>query len=359
MPSTVESHIVCERTDNLDQFVLPNVHSLESRSAGRRLAQHWLVRLKLRDRFSYVREIMQRLGSHVLHSHWGDVGWLNRNLRSPNGRPLKHVVTFYGKDVNYLPTTDPRWAERYRELFRKTTAVVCEGPHMAKVLVSHGCPPWKIHVIHLGVEVEKIEFRPRTWSSGDTLRFLIAASFREKKGIPYALEAIHLLAEEGWDIAVTIIGDASEDPRSHSEKAKILATLESMGLQKRARLMGYQPHSVLMEEAYRHHIFMSPSITAADGDTEGGAPVSIIEMAASGMPVVATRHCDIPEVIRDRHSGLLAEERDPVGLYRHLQWLVQNPERWRSLASAARTHVESEFDVRKQSERLANLYRTL
>ncbi len=49
----------------------------------------------------------------------------------------------------------------------------------------------------------------------------------------------------------------------------------------------------------RHHLFLSPSVTAPDGDSEGGAPVSIIEAAATGMPVVSTTHCDIPQAVDD------------------------------------------------------------
>jgi len=75
-------------------------------------------------------------------------------------------------------------------------------------------------------------------------------------------------------------------------------------------MLGFQPHAILFEEAYKNHIFLSPSVTALDGDTEGGAPVTIIEMAATGMPIISTKHCDIPEVIKDGVTGFLANERD-------------------------------------------------
>ena len=84
------------------------------------------------------------------------------------------------------------------------------------------------------------------------------------------------------DLEIVIIGDNTLEPRSQSEKQKILQVIEKYGMQSKIRMLGFQPHCVLMNEAYKHHIFISPSVTAADGDTEGGAPVSIIEMAASG-----------------------------------------------------------------------------
>jgi colanic acid/amylovoran biosynthesis glycosyltransferase len=121
--------------------------------------------------------------------------------------------------------------------------------------------------------------------------------------------------------------------------------------------MGFQPFRVLLEEAYLHHVFLSPSVTASDGDTEGGAPVSIIEMAASGMPIVTTRHCDIPAVVIDGVTGLLADERDVDGLVQRLGWLVDNRDRWRPMLDAGRMHVEEHFDAVKQGESLAGIYR--
>jgi colanic acid/amylovoran biosynthesis glycosyltransferase len=114
-----------------------------------------------------------------------------------------------------------------------------------------------------------------------------------------------------------------------------------------------------MEEAYRHHIFLSPSVTASDGDTEGGAPVSLIDMAASGMPIVSSRHCDIPEVILDGVSGLLADERDVDGLVAHLRWLIEHPDEWRPMLDAGRRRMEKEYHAKVQGERLAEVYASL
>ncbi len=54
------------------------------------------------------------------------------------------------------------------------------------------------------------------------------------------------------------------------EKRRILDILEKNGMKSKTRLLGYQPYPVLFEQAYKHHIFLSPSVTAMDGDTEGG-----------------------------------------------------------------------------------------
>jgi len=106
-------------------------------------------------------------------------------------------------------------------------------------------------------------------------------------------------------------------------------------------------------------VFLSPSLTASDGDTEGGAPVSLIEMSASGMMVVSTTHCDIPGVVINGRTGLLAGEHDVDGLVTHLRWLIANPSQWATMRTAARAHIEAEFDARRQGERLAAIYREI
>jgi colanic acid/amylovoran biosynthesis glycosyltransferase len=143
------------------------------------------------------------------------------------------------------------------------------------------------------------------------------------------------------------------------EKRRILETIEKGKLGSKVSLPGYQPYDVMLNEARTHHVFLSPSVTAADGDTEGGAPVTIIEMAASGMMVVSTTHCDIPGVIRNGETGLLAAERDVDGLVERLEWLVANPDAWRAMQDAGREHIEAEFDARRQGERLGEVYAEL
>lgn len=354
LPAEVESHIVCETTQNLDQFHLPNIHSLSAAPRWRYCWEKGRRKLGIRNPLAFlVDQVRRHRPPQVLHSHFGEVGWGNREVAEQEG--LKHVVTFYGSDINYLPSLDQHWRGRYRALFERVDRVLCEGPHLARTVVSFGCPTEKVRVHHLGVRVDEIAFRPRVWSRAEPLRVLIAASFREKKGIPYALEALGRVQDE-VSMEITIIGDANSEPRNQIERKVILDSIKKHNLQSRVRLLGYQPYAVLCEEAYRNHIFLSPSVTARDGDAEGGAPVAILEMVATGMPVVSTKHCDIPEVIDHGRTGLLAEERDVEGLVCHLRWLIDHPEQWDRLVEAGRKLVESEFNCVLQGKRLRAIY---
>jgi len=351
----LDAQVVCERTENLDQFNVKNIHCFANEYWPVRLWDAGLRYLRFRRHLDFLVRIGKSTDAKIVHSHFGNCGWTN--LGAVRALGARHVVTFYGLDVNMLPQ-QARWRRRYIQLFSEADLFLCEGPHMAKCLVALGCPEPKIRIQRLGIQLEKIPFRPRIWQPGEPLRILIAATFREKKGIPIAIEALGKIQHE-FPIEITLIGEATHEKRSQVERENIFQKIAHHQLESRIRLLGFQPHSVLLEEAYRHHIFLSPSITAEDGDTEGGAPVSIIEMAASGMPIVSTRHCDIPDVMRPEISRFLVSERDPDAIVEVIRNMVNN---WGDLGNplaTLRNHIENEYDDKIQGERLACLYREM
>ena len=351
--NSIQFIVLTYDVENLDLFPFPNIYQADPYSrfffkAGRKLG---IERQILPPIYNVGIRTQQ---ATICHSHFGNRGWYDLILTTKH--KLKHIVTFYGFDVNMLPVKHPVWKKRYQELFARADLFLCEGPFMAKNLIHLGCPNAKVEVQRLGIEVDEIPYLPRTLDNTQELRILIAGTFREKKGIPYALEAIGILKDQFPGLTATVIGDSTKEKRSKREKQKIHEVIQQYSLQSAVRFMGFQPHSALMAEAYKHHIFLSPSVTASDGDTEGGAPVTIIEMLASGMPVVSTQHCDIPEIIGHKNSGLLAEERNVEELTEHLKWLIENPSQWSEMTRKGREHVEKNFNVHVQANKLKNIY---
>jgi colanic acid/amylovoran biosynthesis glycosyltransferase len=228
---------------------------------------------------------------------------------------------------------------------------------MGKSLSLLGCPPEKTITHHLGVQVGQIPFQPRSWTPGEPFKVLIAAGFREKKGIPYALDALARIRKD-VPLQITIIGDAEPTAASRAEKQKILERIQRHDLGSITRLLGYQPFANVRRESSEHHLFLAPSVTAEDGDSEGGAPVAVIDAAASGMPVVSSFHCDIPDVIRHGQTGWLAEERNVDAIVEAIgRWLNASPEQWLQWLTAGRRHAEQEYDAIQQGQRLAEIYR--
>jgi colanic acid/amylovoran biosynthesis glycosyltransferase len=291
----------------------------------------------------------------VLHSHFGHIGAQDVALAAHLGVP--HVVSFYGMDVHQLPYNDARWLPMYRTMFASGVHILCEGEFMRDSIIALGASPEQVHVHRLGVDVGRIRFRPRRVAQGESLHVLMASAFRPKKGIPYGIEAVAKAASH-IPIRLTIVGDAADDS-ARIEKERIEGLLARTSIGSPIRRIGFVPAAELQTVSEDHHVYLAPSVTADDGDCEGGAPVSLIEAGASGMVVVSTRHCDIPGVITDGRTGWLSDERDTDAMAAHLIRVWETRDVWEPSQIALRQHIESNFHHRIQADALIRFYQRI
>ena len=296
----------------------------------------------------------RRHGVKMIHAHFGPVGFRTLELARTLDVPL--VTTFYGYDASLLLQRDPEWYQRYSSLFEEGKLFLTEGPHMARRLTDLGCPAEKLRVHRLGIETDDYPYRPRRREEGEPLRLLMVGRFVEKKGMPDGVRAFARFLEREGEGTLTIIGDAQEYESSRATKRQLYRTVEKNGVQDRVDFRGLVSQSELRKAYYNHHVFLAPSREASRGDTEGGAPVTIIEAQASGMPVVATRHCDIPDIVQHRETGLLADERDVDVLSTHLGTLASSPDRLEEMGARGHHHIAENHDARMQGERLDQFY---
>lgn len=342
--------VVARRSANRTHFPLARVQTLADLPPPLRL---WNKAAR-RVRGFYPFQPAALRGARLLHAHFGDEGWRSLPLARRLGLPL--VTTFYGYDISELGS-DPRWRARFQALFAAGATFLVEGGHMRQTLLALGCPPEKARVQHLGVDLAALQLRPTPPPADEAIEVLTAATFREKKGIPDAVAAFAAARREEPRLRLTLIGDANpQRPDEQAIKAQLLDMIAAEGLADAVRLLGYQPLATFRAELARAHIFLHPSVTARNGDSEGGAPVAIIEAQALGVPVLSTRHADIPEVVRDGEGGFLVAEHDVPALTARLLLLAREPARWPAMARAARAHIEAEYDLARQAAALEAIY---
>jgi colanic acid/amylovoran biosynthesis glycosyltransferase len=102
-------------------------------------------------------------------------------------------------------------------------------------------------------------------------------------------------------------------------------------------------------------VLCNPSVTAADGDSEGFGMV-FTEAQAMGTPVVSHLHGGIPEAVCHGETGLLAPERDVAALATHLHRLLTDNVFWQACSRRATRWVRERFDLRKQTRLLEHIY---
>lgn len=292
---------------------------LEADFPGRRPRLERLPRLRAK---LDLLEVLHVLRPHVVHAHFGAGGMRVARECRLLGVPL--VVSFYGYD------TSPRESRGYGRLLAGATRLTVEGPALARRLVELGAERKDIDLLPLALPEWALQ-APRRGALDPSrgFRLLQVARFVEKKGVDVALSAVALLKARGRRIRFVLAGDGPLE-------AQTRALIERLGLRDEVELPGFVPHEELPALFAGCHALVQPSRTAPDGDTEGGAPAVVLEAQAQGLPVVATRHADLPTVVRHGVTGLLCEEDDGEGLAESIDLLIRSPALVRTMGEAAR-----------------------
>ncbi len=283
----------------------------------------------------------RRHGCNLLHAHFGWAACDSLSARRRLGIPL--VTSFYGRDLA------PGYADRYpyELLFEEGARFLCEGEVMASQLQTLGCCHEKIQIVKIGLDLDLFPFVAR--ARARPLIVLQAARFVEKKGIDLSIRAFAAAYRRLGPSELWLVGDGHL-------RSDLEALALRLGVASRVRFFGLVSHSELRDITRRAaHVAIQPSRRARDGDTEGGAPTVLLEMQAIGVPVVSTRHADIPSVVAQPCE--LADEGDVHGIAEALVRLGELSDfDWRHVAQRGRQLVEANHDARRIAESLEALY---
>ncbi len=302
-------------------------------------------------RLPYLIDAFLTVGAvDVLHCHFGPQGVLGTVARRL-GLARRLVVTFHGYDVARAPVPLPR-RHPYRAVFSEADLLLPVSERWRDKLVDMGAPAERTRVHRMGVDLTHLPRRVGG-PGGGPIRLMTTARFTEKKGLPFALQAVSRVVREHpeLDIRYELVGDGHL-------RDEVEERIRSLDLADRVHLHGSLPHRDVVRLLGEADVFVLPSVTAPDGDQEG-IPVSLMEAMARGLPVVATRHSGIPELVDDGASGFLVPERDVEALADRILHLVRRPELRQQMGRAGRRKVEEAYDVARQTDRLLEMYQSL
>ena len=302
------------------------------------------LRLRLTGASPRLRRLLTDAAPAVVHAHFGGDGWLVSAETVRAGVPL--IVTVHGHDVTRQPASPGLKGLRYRRnlraVFDRATVILAVSEVIRDRAVACGADPAKVRVHYTGVPVPPpAPPAPKQWDVAFIGRFVA------KKGADDLIAALGVLRP--LRPRAVLIGTGPLQPQIEAQAAHL-------GLD--VTFAGAQPPDEVQRLLAGARILAAPSKTARDGDTEG-LPTTILEAAALGLPVVATRHSGIPEAVLDGETGLLAAEGDVAALARHLHRLLEDEALREKLGAAGRLRVEEHFNLAEQTRRLEDLYDTV
>lgn len=313
--------------------VLP-FHQIALHKVGRVLLGHTLER---EITAAYVKAF-RTYAPHAVLAEYGPTGAVVVEACKRLGIPL--IVHFHGYDAHEHSTLD-EYREKYPLMFAQAVAIIAVSRSMQRQLISLGAPAGKVHYNPYGIDCNAFGgARPEKAPPV----FITVGRFVEKKAPDLTLKAFSQVHREFPHAELRMVGDGPL-----FEQCKALAA--SLGIANAVTFLGARPHEVVQAEMRNARCFIQHSVEAASGDCEG-TPLGILEAGASGLPVVATRHAGIPDVVIEGETGFLVNERDVDGMAVHMLRLLEEPMLAAGMGQAARTHISTNFSEQQSLDKL-------
>jgi glycosyltransferase involved in cell wall biosynthesis len=234
----------------------------------------------------------------------------------------------------------------WRRRLMQADARICVSEAVADQFGGHGAGTF---VVHDGLARQASWILPAQREKVRTLPFTVAVLGRiaDWKGQDVLIRSLAepFLAEIGAH--AIIAGDAY--PGEPAPDIKALAT--QLGVADRVRFLGFTRDPAA--------VFADADVVVVPSTRPDPLPNSAIEALAAGVPVVAANHGGLPEIVRDRQTGILVRPKDPTALARALRELADDPERRRQMGEAAAKDARERFGLERMLDEVEGVYATL
>jgi len=208
--------------------------------------------------------------------------------------------------------------------------VVVPSRYSADVAAAaYGIPPDRIAIVPEPIDLEgwRRLFREARGGPAERPTVLSVARMYARKRLEDLLEAASLLVARIPRVQLRIVGEGPESARLRALHARL-------GLGDHVVFLGEMSRRGLAVEYVRAHCFCLPSV-------QEGFGLVLAEAMAAGLPIVACRAAAVPEVVADRHSGLLVTPRRPDELAAALEALLMDEGLRKDLGDEGRRRVEA------------------
>jgi colanic acid/amylovoran biosynthesis glycosyltransferase len=213
--------------------------------------------------------------------------------------------------------------------------------------LAEKCPEatQKIQRIYNGIDLARFA---ETRSPESPASILSVGRLIEKKGFQDLLAACRLLAADGVEFRLEIIGEGPLE-------AALREQIENFDLTKSVSLPGPAPQEEVIRRLACCSVFALPCVAEAGGGMDN-LPTVIMEAMAAGRAVVSTPVAGVPEMVHDGVTGFLVPEHDPPALANALRKLLADPPLAFSLGEAGRAMAAERFGIEQSAQSLRHLF---
>ncbi len=237
----------------------------------------------------------------------------------------------------------------YRTMLRRKLAaadriIACNDCARRHVVDKYGVPEDKALLVHHGLDLDDFSFEMAR-TQPPPLRIIAVGRLVPKKGFITLIEAVASLRKRGFSCQCLIVGGGRLE-------SKLMKRIEKLKMTGSIELAGPADEFEVADSLVEAHVLVAPSVVTRSGNRDGIANV-VLEAMARGTAVICTDAGGLTEVARHGETALVVPQNDADALAAAIRRIVEEPGLRGTLARAARSLVEAEFDVRKQAKEFA------
>ncbi|MGE0636374.1 MAG: glycosyltransferase [Bacteroidia bacterium] len=252
-------------------------------------------------------------------------------LSELTGIPM--IAIFYGYDAHHHNTVR-EYRENYIELFQNTSLIISVSNDILNKLISLGAPKEKLVYLPCSYNTQLFQYSNHSYNNPV---FLSVGRFAETKAPHLTILAFNEVQKEIPEACLVMIG--KDGGGELFEACHIL--VKALRIEKKVSFKGILSSEQVYEEMKNAYCFVQHSVTTPIHGDKEGTPVSVIEAMASGLPVIATRHAGIAEIIEHEKTGLLVEEYDYLKMASEMLRVLNNKKMAEKIGTAAAQFIKS------------------
>jgi len=282
----------------------------------------------------------------IIHVHWPLPHSLFGQAAASACR-APTVISFHGAELmvvnNVVRLAKPflRWA------IRTAGAVTANSTHTVQAI--RRIYDRSVAIVPFGTAAGTFSESARQEPNA-TRQLLFVGRLVERKGIPYLIEAVGILAGQ-MPVHLNIVGSGPEEPG-------LMELARARGLEQSITFHGRISPDDLARHYGRCDAFVLPAIVDSRGDTEG-LGVVLIEAMSYRRPVIASGVGGIVDLVIDEQTGLQVPQKDSQALARAIARVLTDPDLAQRLGHAGFDHVQQNYSWPAIIRRLDGLYRDL
>ena len=161
------------------------------------------------------------------------------------------------------------------------------------------------------VGLDEFYFREDT-CLGKEIKIIRVCWIIQSKGLEYLIDAIKILVGKGYNVSLSIIGDA----KSESYKRSIMRRIADLELDERINILGWIPTSDIPKYFVESDIHVISSLSE-------GTPRVIIEGASRGTPLIATNVGGISNTLENKKNALLIDPSSEHKLAEAIELMIE------------------------------------